>query len=74
MTRYSLPAPQDRNPFRWSSWLAVVALVLAVLALTGPAPFNGVSLLAAVAAILSIVLRLIEAHRRTAAHHEGNTP
>lgn len=73
MTRYSLPAPQDRNPFRWSSRLGVVALVLALAAVAGPAPFNGVSLLAVVAAILSIVLRLVEVHSRTSAAHQKGT-
>lgn len=72
MTRYSLPARPDRNPFRGSSWLAVAALALAIVALCGPAPFNGVSLFAVVTAILSIVLRLVETHRRaSAADQEG---
>lgn len=72
MTRKRLQARQDGSP-SWSSWLAIAALVVALLALLGPG-FNGLSLLAATLAILSVVRRAIEYHRRTpAAQPKGPT-
>lgn len=72
MTKNRLHAPND-EPVSWSSWLALLALLLALvgLLLSG---YNGLLLLSAVAAILSIARRVIESHRRSSGTHERNHP
>lgn len=62
MPRYIVSPRHDRS--RVSSWLAIVALVLAVAALFGPAPANGITVWAVVAGVLAIVARLIERRPR----------
>lgn len=74
MTRESLPAQPDDGP-EWSAWLMLAAVVVAALALLGPGPANGATLLAVVLAVLSIARRVVESHKRaTALDPETETP
>ncbi len=65
MTTPSVPNPPDHPRPSWSSWLAVAAIPLAIAALFAPPPFNGLSLLAVVVAVLALILRGLESYNRT---------
>lgn len=59
-----VPTAEDRPDVSGSSWLAVAALAVAICSAFGPAPFNGVSLLALILLVATIVRRRIETTRR----------
>jgi membrane protein implicated in regulation of membrane protease activity len=60
LTRNTLPTRPDHPGVSWSSWLVVAAVVLAVGALFGPPPFNGISLAAVLFVVLALVARFVE--------------
>ena len=66
MTATMLPAAEGAQPVdvSVSSWLAVAALVVAVLSGFGPPPINGLSVLALALAVGAIVRRYRETARR----------
>jgi drug/metabolite transporter (DMT)-like permease len=65
VTRSSVQNPPGRRP-SWSSWLAVAAVGVAVVAgLFAPPPFNGLSLAAVVLGVLALIVRGLETYNRT---------
>lgn len=64
MTFAIVPAAEDRADVSGSSWLVVAALVVGVLSGFGPAPINGLSVLAFALAVAALARRYSETHRR----------